>query len=279
VAGVLTAIATAIQAMKQTSGAGLKTAEATILGAAGTLGAPSAKAAEETAKATATAIVASMIAGAAGGADIHACLTPSPIPPHGPGVAIDGSQIVLIDHAAACRQDGRINEAVGPPDKNVMSEPTVLIGDAVSTAIEMIKASDFGKSPEGHKVLAELKALDAAGKIHFLSVLSNASNRGEWDGAAGITVHSNYSSDPNIVASELVHEATHAVYEDEFPASQSKLTIDEEVRTNINQLDFYEEQRKSGFRDPDLEIRRADRAAGNLRTNVRNRYPGVPEHL
>lgn len=112
-----------------------------------------------------------------------------------------------------------------------------------------------------------------------MPVLSNPNYGGEWDGAAGITLHTNYGSDPNVVASELVHEATHAVHEDEFPAAKSKLTIDEEVRTNINQLDFYEEQRHSGFRDPDLETRRADRAAGALRTNLRKRYPGVPEHL
>ena len=213
----------------------------------------------------------SVVAGLAGGADIHACFTPFPSP--GPSVVIYGS------HLAACRQGDAVIEAVGPPDKIVMGAPTVLIGDAVSTAIDMIKASGFGKTPEGEKVIAKLEALDAAGKIQFLPVLSNPSYRGEWDGAAGITVHSDYSSDPNVVASELVHEATHAVYEDEFPASKSKLTIDEEVRTNINQLDFYEEQRSGGFRDPDLETRREDRAAGNLRTNLRHRYPGVPEHL
>jgi hypothetical protein len=217
--------------------------------------------------------LASAMAGAAGGGDIHLCLGPLAIPPHGQTAGIYGS------HLAACRHGDTIIEAVAPPDKIVMGEPTVLIGDAVSTAIDMIKASDFGKTPEGQKVIAKLEALGVAGKIQFSPVLSNPSYRGEWDGAAGITVHSNYSSDPNVVASELVHEATHAVYEDEFPASKGKLTIDEEMRTNINQLDFYEEQRNSGFRDPELETRREDRAAGNLRTNLRNRYPGVPEHL
>ena len=56
-----------------------------------------------------------------------------------------------------------IIEAVGP-DKIVMGEPPVLITDAVSTAIDMIKASGFGKTPEGQKVIAKLDALDAAGK-------------------------------------------------------------------------------------------------------------------
>jgi hypothetical protein len=209
-----------------------------------------------------------VIAGAAGGGDIQPCLAPLAIPPHGQ-TAIYGSLFA----------GNTIIEAVGPPGSIAMGEPAVLIGDAVSTAIDMIKASDFGKTPEGQKVIAKLDALNAAGKIQFLPVLSNPNYRGEWDDAVGITVHANYGSDPNVVASELVHEATHAVHEDEFPLSKLKLTIDEEVRTNINQLDFYEEQRQSGFRDPDLEIRRADRAAGALRTSLRRRYPGAPEHL
>jgi hypothetical protein len=213
--------------------------------------------------------LASVMAGAAGGGGIHPSFTPPAIPPHGSTVGIYGSLLA----------GDTIIEAVGRPDKTAIAEPTVLIGDAASTAIDMIKASAFGKSPEGQKVIAKLDALAAAGKIRFLPVLSNPSYRGEWDDSVGITVHSNYSSDPNVVASELVHEATHAVHEDEFPASKLKLTIDEEVRANINQLDFYEEQRNSGFRDPDLEIRRADRAAGALRTTLRKRYPGAPEHL
>jgi uncharacterized Zn-binding protein involved in type VI secretion len=126
--GVLAAAAAAIQAAKQTSDATIKTAEAATLAAAGTPGAPAATAAEEATKATAAATMASMIAGVAGGADIHSCLTPLPIPPHGPGVVIDGSQTVLINNLAACRQGDTIIEPVGPPDKIVMGLPTVLIG-------------------------------------------------------------------------------------------------------------------------------------------------------
>jgi hypothetical protein len=152
---------------------------------------------------------------------------------------------------------------------------TVLIGDAISFAIDLIKASDFGKTPEGQKVIAKLEALDAAGNIGFGA---SPGTRGTWDGT-GIKVSDDYKSDPNGVASELVHEATHAVYLDEFPAAAPKPTIDEELRTNTNQLDLYEEQRKSGYRDPDLETRRNDRNRGKLRDNVRRRYPGYPEHL
>lgn len=95
----------------------------------------------------------------------------------------------------------------------------------------------------------------------------------------GSEVNANFSADIDATASELVHEATHALHEDEYPASKRKITIDEEMRTNQNQLALYEDQRKGGFRDPELEQRRNDQANGKLRDNVRRRYPGTPEHL
>jgi hypothetical protein len=82
-----------------------------------------------------------------------------------------------------------------------------------------------------------------------------------------------------IASSVLVHEGTHALNEDELPASKTKFTIDEEMRTNTNELDYYEEQRKNGYRYSELERRRTARAAGTLRDDVRSRYPGLPEHL
>ncbi|MFS8036523.1 PAAR domain-containing protein [Xanthobacter sp. AM11] len=126
--GVPAAAAAAIQSAKAASDATIKAAEAATLAAAGTPGAPAAKAAEEATKAAAASSMASMIAGVAGGADIHACMTPLPIPPHGPGVVVDGSTTVLINGLAACRQGDTIVEPVGPPDKIVLGLPTVIIG-------------------------------------------------------------------------------------------------------------------------------------------------------
>jgi uncharacterized Zn-binding protein involved in type VI secretion len=126
--GVPAAAAAAIQAAKAVSDAAIQVAEAATLAAAGTPGAPAAKVAEETAKATAATSMGSMISGAAGGADIHICATPLPIPPHGPGVVIDGSQTVLINNFPACRVGDTIIEAVGPPNKIAFGEPTVIIG-------------------------------------------------------------------------------------------------------------------------------------------------------
>jgi uncharacterized Zn-binding protein involved in type VI secretion len=124
--------AAAIQSAKSASDTAIKTAEAATIAAAGTPGLPAAKAAEETTKATAAATMGSMISASAGGADIHICATPLPIPPHGPGVVVDGSPVVLINGLPACRQGDTIVEAVGPPNKIAMGLPTVLIGEQTS---------------------------------------------------------------------------------------------------------------------------------------------------
>lgn len=126
--GVPAGVAAALQAAKTASDAVIQVAEAATLAAAGTPGAPAAKAAEEATKALAASTMGSMVTSMAGGADIHACVTPLPIPPHGPGVVIDGSATVLINNLPACRLGDTILEPVGPPNKIVKGEFTVIIG-------------------------------------------------------------------------------------------------------------------------------------------------------
>lgn len=126
--GVPAAIATALQSAKKASDAAIKTVEAASKAAAGTPGAPAAKAAEEATKATAAATMGRTIASSAGGADIHSCQTPLPIPPHGGGVVIDGSKTVLINGLPACRMGDTVLEPIGPPNKITKGCLTVLIG-------------------------------------------------------------------------------------------------------------------------------------------------------
>lgn len=126
--GVNPAAAAAMKAAKAISDAAIKTAEAATAAAAGTPGAPAAKAAEEAAKAGAAASMGSAITSAAGGSDIHACTTPLPIPPHGPGIVITPSKTVMIANFPAARQGDEILEAVGPPNKITGGCPTVIIG-------------------------------------------------------------------------------------------------------------------------------------------------------
>ncbi|MCA8990822.1 MAG: PAAR domain-containing protein [Planctomycetaceae bacterium] len=128
--GVPAAVAGALSAAKTISDTAIKTAEAATLAAAGTPGAPAAKLAEEAAKASAAASMGAAISSAAGMSDIHACTTPLPIPPHGPGVVIDGSPTVLINNLPACRQGDTILEAVGPPNKISMGCFNVFIGSS-----------------------------------------------------------------------------------------------------------------------------------------------------
>jgi uncharacterized Zn-binding protein involved in type VI secretion len=126
--GVLAAAVPALQSAKQISDTAIQVAEAATLAAAGTPGAPAALAAEQTTKATSAATMGSAIAAAAAGADIHNCATPLPLPPHGPGVVIDGSQTVLINNLPASRMGDTIIEALGPPNKIIKGDFTVLIG-------------------------------------------------------------------------------------------------------------------------------------------------------
>ncbi len=131
--GIPAAAVPALQATKKTTGIAIQTAEAATKATAGTPGAPATFAAEQATKAASSATMSSMISAAAasslpGMADIHQCATPLPIPPHGPGVVIDGSKTVLINGLPACRLGDTILEALGPTNKIVKGDFTVLIG-------------------------------------------------------------------------------------------------------------------------------------------------------
>ena len=126
--GIPAAAAAALQAAKQASDIAIQTAESATMAAAGTPGAPAAYAAEQAAKATALATLSASVSSMAGMSDIHACITPSPVPPHGPGVVIDGSKTVMINNMPACRLGDTILEPLGPPNKIVKGEATVIIG-------------------------------------------------------------------------------------------------------------------------------------------------------
>jgi uncharacterized Zn-binding protein involved in type VI secretion len=126
--GIPAAAAGALKAVKQAADAAVQAAETATKAAAGTPGAPAAYAAEQAAKAAALASMSSAITAASGGADIHSCATPSPVPPHGPGVVIDGSKTVFINGLPACRQGDSLLEPLGPMNKIAVGCLTVNIG-------------------------------------------------------------------------------------------------------------------------------------------------------
>jgi hypothetical protein len=115
-------------AAKQSADVAVQVAVTATLSAAGTPGAPAALAAEQATKAATLASMSSAIMSASGGADIHACVTPSPVPPHGPGVVVDSSKTVIINNLPACRMGDTIIEPLGPPNKIMKGETTVIIG-------------------------------------------------------------------------------------------------------------------------------------------------------
>jgi uncharacterized Zn-binding protein involved in type VI secretion len=129
--GIPLAAAAGLQAAKSASDARLAVAKAATVAAAGTPGAPAAKAAEEALKVAEAAAMGATIASAAGGADLHTCVSAVPLPippPHGVGVVIDGSPTVVINGLPACRVADTILEAFGPPDKIMMGQFNVIIG-------------------------------------------------------------------------------------------------------------------------------------------------------
>ena len=124
--GVPAAAAAAIAAANQAALTAIQTVEAATKAAAPTPGAAAALAAEQTLK---TSLLASNSAAINGsGADIHVCATPSPVPPHGPGVVTTPSTTVMIANLPAARMGDTITEAIGPPNKIVNGCPTVMIG-------------------------------------------------------------------------------------------------------------------------------------------------------
>ena len=126
--GIPAAAAAALQAAKQASDIAITTAETATKAAAGTPGAPAAYAAEQAAKTAALSAMSSAISGAAGMSDIHVCATPSPVPPHGPGVVIDGSQTVLTNMMPQSRMGDTLLEPLGPPNKIVKGQMNVIVG-------------------------------------------------------------------------------------------------------------------------------------------------------
>lgn len=128
--GIPNAAVAALQAAKAAADATVQAAVSATTAAAGTQAAPAAYAAEQATKASVLSSMSSAISSAASasGADIHLCTTPSPTPPHGAGVVINGSTTVMVNNLPACRLGDTILEALGPSNTIMKGETTVVIG-------------------------------------------------------------------------------------------------------------------------------------------------------
>jgi len=126
--GIPLAASAGVSAAQNSANTSMRAAEGVTAGAAGTPGLPAAQLAEQTLKTSLALSMGSMMMSFAGTSDIHLCLVPVPIPPHGPGVVIDGSATVMINGMPACMVGCTVLEGLGGPDKIVSGCANVQIG-------------------------------------------------------------------------------------------------------------------------------------------------------
>lgn len=165
--GVPLAAAAGLRAAHRAGSAAVKTAEATTK-AAGILTRRAAEAGEQDVKAAVLASMSALTGGFAGVSDIHVCPVPTPAPPHGPGVVINGSATVLINNMPACASECTVLEALGGRDRIARGERTVLIGGtAPLAALCPAIAALAGMSPAERaaaeaEILAHMDPVDPA---------------------------------------------------------------------------------------------------------------------
>src|SRR5207237_248020 len=85
-------------------------------------------------------------------------------------------------------------------------------GDTLALAILRLKASAFGQTAEGKRVLARLEEMQAAGKLDF-GPLNGQQGRYvyEGEGKGTLRIHGDYRDDVEGTARLLAHEGTHAL--------------------------------------------------------------------
>ncbi len=154
----------------------------------------------------------------------------------------------------------------------------------VENAITQIKKSKFGKTKSGKFVIDKIVRLRKAGKIVIADTTDASGNRlrGKWDYATGIlTIDTKMAGHVNDIASELIHEAAHALLSAQYVRTGRKPdgnSIEQETLTNGYQLQLYREQRKyRKDKDFELERRLKESNKGMLRQNIRTRYVTAPE--
>ena len=126
--GVPAASVGALKGSKKAADTAIKVAKAATRAGTLTPAYPALKLAEEAVKTAALAAMSATITSLSAGADIHLCVTPLPVPPHGPGVVIDGSKTVLVNNLPVACQGDTVLEAIGPPNKITKGCSSVIIG-------------------------------------------------------------------------------------------------------------------------------------------------------
>ncbi len=148
----------------------------------------------------------------------------------------------------------------------------------LQAAIDCIANSDFAKTDDGKAILQKIRDALANNKIESQDLKPGLFGTYN-DGTGVITYSSFYNNDPGVIASELVHEGAHILYNSRLPKPALD-NLDEEVYTNLQQLAFYDGQTgdckpKSILVSGELDRRKALRDAGGsqFRDDVKVRYP------
>jgi len=166
--GIPLVAAGGVRAARRAISAAVKAAEATTKAAMGTPAGFAAFDAEQNVKAAALDSMSAVLSGFAGVSDIHVCPVPTPAPPHGPGVVVNGSATVLINNVPACADGCTVLEALGGADRIGRGEQTVLIGGtATLSKLCPAIAALAGMSPEERAaaeaaILARMDPVDPA---------------------------------------------------------------------------------------------------------------------
>jgi hypothetical protein len=172
--------------------------------------------------------------------------------------------------------DQFLKAAGGQLDKAVDAYLKLRPKGDVNDALKLIGDTQFAKTAEGQKVLLKSLVLERAGNIEIKD--AGGGTRGLWSPSTDkLTVDDQFAGSAAGVAVEIVHEATHAVDDDDYAGKV--YSIDEEFRTNTNQVAAYRELNKSeGFTDAELDRRANNPIGGSLRSDIQSRYPTLPEH-
>lgn len=214
-------------------------------------------------------------------------------PPGAPNYLVMGSKNVVVHGQPASRWDpsgdlalctGTLGlPAIGASRSVIIGGTTVTElpaptsdAETIAQAMFRVKTSRFAQTDEGRRLVDKLEDVYGANNVVYVD---DDTIRGRWAQGGVLQVNGNNgrNRDPEFTASELVHEGTHGLDREEHGHEGRSNSIDEEVRTNNNQLDFYEEQQERGYNDPTLNNRAEERNNNNLRGDLRDRYPDAPE--
>jgi hypothetical protein len=181
-----------------------------------------------------------------------------------------------IDEGTNCRAKSQASGPTGTDD--AAADATVEKLDGTKGMLEFdigtIDQSPFGHTPDGQRIVAFLRALNAKDEIVYGDT---DGDRGGWDGQT-LTINREFYGKGGPTITELVHEASHALWGRDHPRAKgvrqtAKEAADDEYRAEKNQLAIYAwlKNVKGYPADATLDQRLEQEARGTLRTAIGRR--------